>query len=211
MTGAVVEPRAVRKNPMNWEIPHPSPAASDPAAGNDARRRHAKIGKSQSPADDRDNPSLVAIRRLRRGVAIIVKHGDAETANWWASRINEYEGSVRHGFNRLDEILRLIPPKGGRSWADIEKLKQRDHWLRVAARRHYSGCPSSTAQAKLIVAALKRFKDGDDWPEAKSFASPPPAWVGTPRECWFNILKCGPILAVSTLRRILDREGEDGV
>jgi len=116
---------------------------------------HSKVtfvmtGPAPIPAGDRDNGSVTAIRHLRRGVAIIVEHGDAETANWWASRINEYEGSVRHGFNRLDEILRLIPPKGGRSWADIEKLKQRDHWLRIAARRHYSGCPSSTAQAKSL-------------------------------------------------------------
>jgi hypothetical protein len=134
-------------------------------------------------------------------------HSDDPEAARFVTSLAEYEDSVfrKHKFT-FDEILGLKPRQGHAPWYEIENRRRRDHWLRLAAQRHFAGC-SVTKQSKQIAVELKRFEAGPDWRKAKRLAAPPAAYLGTVRECWFYVLKCGDAPEARTIRHVLSVAG----
>ena len=174
-----------------------------PAPGGQVKTDSSVFPLSQSPADDRDNPSLVAIRYLRRVVELVAEHGDDEIAAWFVAKAAEYEASAHVGFS-FDETLGLKPTAAGcRSWFTVEALDRRDRLLRLIASLYYAG-RSCAQQADLIATALARYEAGADWRKDRSFAAPPAAYRGTERELLFGILRCGSAPAARTIRRVLE-------
>ena len=155
-------------------------------------------------AECASDPSLTAIRHLRR-VAELLAESDDTSAAWFASKLAEFEGSAKAG-HRLDEILSLVSKPGCRSWHAIETQRLRDHWLRMAADRYFAN-RSVTAQSNQVAAALTDFSDGpdSDWKKVRMLAAPPAAWRDTERECWFQILKYNDreLPSARTIRRVL--------
>lgn len=101
---------------------------------------------------DAASPALIAVHRLRR-LATVLAAGDRDAA-WLADRLRAYLDDAATGV-RLEEVLGLATPPGGRPWWRVEATACRDRLLRRLAELQPGATP--TARVNALLHKLRRY------------------------------------------------------
>ncbi|MBK5960265.1 hypothetical protein CCR97_18960 [Rhodoplanes elegans] len=146
--------------------------------------------------------TLAAAHRLRR-LAAALAAGEALTAAdaaWLADRFGAYLDGAAEGVT-LDDVLGLVPGRGGEHWWRTERRARRDDAVRALAGQ-VDG-PDSR-RAELVARRLTHYA-ATGWRTDRRLSEPPVDGAAGRAEMWIAVaMNDGEPLSVRTVRRILE-------